>query len=196
MYCPLCNVLFYRYFCTGSVQHILHYLFFPTFIVDSQGRQPPMCHFACSGPPMLGGRGTGPSQVLQEAHGISILPDGSLCDGFKHQVGNPEPRSNKTHEEYFSEGLWSRPVWNLNWFHVFVPYTPDGALATALRAYEKKRGAKKKIRIVERAGVSLKSKLFSSNPWSKEGCVRTGCFPWIPNPKWQGVEKYHALSLW
>ena len=35
----------------------------------------------------------------------------------------------------------------------FVPYTPDGALATALRAYEKKRGAKKRIRIVERAGV-------------------------------------------
>ena len=40
---------------------------------------------------------------------------------------------------------------------LFVPYTPDGALATALRAYEKKRGAKKRIRIVERAGVSLKS---------------------------------------
>ena len=63
---------------------------------------------------------------------------------------------------------------------LFVPYTPDGALATALRAYEKKRGAKKRIRIVERAGVSLKSKLFSSNPWSKEGCVRTGCFPCLP----------------
>ena len=34
---------------------------------------------------------------------------------------------------------------------LFVPYTPDGALATALRAYEKKRGAKKRIWIVERA---------------------------------------------
>ena len=63
---------------------------------------------------------------------------------------------------------------------LFVPYTPDGALATALRAYEKKRGAKKRIRIVERAGISLKSKLFSTNPWSKEGCVRTGCFPCLP----------------
>ena len=61
---------------------------------------------------------------------------------------------------------------------MFVLYTPDGALATALRAYEKKRGAKKRIRIVERAGVSLKSKLFSTNPWSKEGCVRTGCYSW------------------
>ena len=61
---------------------------------------------------MLGGRGTGPSQVLQKAHGIPILPDGSLCDGFQHQVGNPEPRSDKTHEEHFSEGLWSRSVRN------------------------------------------------------------------------------------
>ena len=33
---------------------------------------------------------------------------------------------------------------------------------------------------MERAGVSLKSKLFSTNPWSKEGCVRTGCFPCLP----------------
>ena len=33
---------------------------------------------------------------------------------------------------------------------------------------------------MERAGISLKSKLFSTNPWSKEGCVRTGCFPCLP----------------
>ena len=45
---------------------------------------------------------------------------------------------------------------------LFVPVTPNGALATALWAYEKKRGAKRRIRIVERAGISLKSKLFSS----------------------------------
>ena len=60
---------------------------------------------------------------------------------------------------------------------LFVPYTPNGALATALWAYEKKRGAKRRIRIVERAGISLKKKLFSSNPWSKEGCLRTDCLP-------------------
>ena len=52
---------------------------------------------------------------------------------------------------------------------LFVPYTPDGALATALRAYEKKRGAKKRIRIVERAGVSLKSKLLAQTPGQKKG---------------------------
>ena len=71
---------------------------------------------------------------------------------------------------------------------LFVPYTPDGALATALRAYEKKRGAKRRIRIVERAGISLKSKLFSTNPWSKEGCVRTGCFPCMPGGGREGLE--------
>ena len=60
---------------------------------------------------------------------------------------------------------------------LFVPGTPNGKLATALCTYEKKRGAKWQIRIVERAGISLKSKLFLSNPWSKEGCSRTDCFP-------------------
>ena len=48
-----------------------------------------------------------------------------------------------------------------NWEYetvLFVPVTPNGALATLLRAYEK-RGAKRTIRIVEGAGISLKSKL-------------------------------------
>ena len=53
-------------------------------------------------------------------------------------------------------------------------------VATALCAYERRGGAKRCIRIVERAGISLKSKLFSSNPWSKEGCSRTDCFPCKP----------------
>ena len=59
-----------------------------------------------------------------------------------------------------------------NWEYetvLFVPVTPNGALATALRAYEKKRGAKRRIRIMERAGISLKSKLFLRNSWAKEG---------------------------
>ena len=43
---------------------------------------------------------------------------------------------------------------------MFVPQTPNGELALALRAYEKRRGANRRIRIVERAGLSLKQKLF------------------------------------
>ena len=60
---------------------------------------------------------------------------------------------------------------------LFIPQTPNGELASAFREYEKKRGASRRIRIVERAGVSLKQKLFSSNPWAKEGCNREDCFP-------------------
>ena len=60
---------------------------------------------------------------------------------------------------------------------LFVPQTPGGELAAALRAYEKKRGSLRRIRVVERAGISLKDKLFSSNPWSKDGCERVDCFP-------------------
>ena len=37
---------------------------------------------------------------------------------------------------------------------LFVPVMPGGTLATALRAYEKKRGATRHIRIVERAGIN------------------------------------------
>ena len=63
---------------------------------------------------------------------------------------------------------------------LFVPVTPNGTLATALLAYEKKRGAKRRIRIVERVDISVQSKLFSSNSWSKEGCSRSDCFPCKP----------------
>ena len=66
---------------------------------------------------------------------------------------------------------------------LYVPQTPGGELAAALRAYEKKRGSLRRIRIVERAGVSLKNKLFSSNPWAKDGCGRHDCFPCNP---WAG----------
>ena len=33
------------------------------------------------------------------------------------------------------------------------------------------------MRIREVVGISLKSKFFSSNPWSKEGCLIVDCFP-------------------
>ena len=48
-------------------------------------------------------------------------------------------------------------------------HTPIGKLAGDLMAYERRRGANRQIIIVESAGVSLKSKLFTSNPWAKEG---------------------------
>ena len=39
---------------------------------------------------------------------------------------------------------------------LFIPQTPNGELASAFQEYEKKMGASRRIRIVERAGVSLK----------------------------------------
>jgi hypothetical protein len=77
---------------------------------------------------------------------------------------------------------------------LYVPQTPGGELAAALRAYEKKRGSLRRIRIVERAGVSLKNKLFSSNPWAKDGCGRHDCFPCKPGAGEGGVCRRENLT--
>jgi hypothetical protein len=77
---------------------------------------------------------------------------------------------------------------------LYVPQTPGGELAAALRAYEKKRGSLRRIRIVERAGISLKNKLFSSNPWAKDGCSRDDCFPCKPGAGEGGVCRRENLT--
>ena len=43
---------------------------------------------------------------------------------------------------------------------LFVPLTPGGILATAFCASEQKKGAKQRIRILERAGISQKVNSF------------------------------------
>ena len=72
-----------------------------------------------------------------------------------------------------------------NWFRtggydvpLFVPHTPRGALAKAMREKEAQNNQGRKIRfkIVEKGGVSLERKLRRSNPWAGGKCGRPRCF--------------------
>ena len=61
---------------------------------------------------------------------------------------------------------------------LFVPHTPRGALAKAMRAKEAQNNQGRKIRfkIVEKGGVTLERKLRRSNPWAGGKCGRPRCF--------------------
>ena len=62
---------------------------------------------------------------------------------------------------------------------LFVPCTPDGELAKKIKEIEKKSSGNRTVRfkVVETAGVSLKSQLQPSDPWAGEQCGRQECFP-------------------
>ena len=62
---------------------------------------------------------------------------------------------------------------------IFVPHTPRGFLANAMREKEAQNNQGRKIRfkIVERGGVTLEQKLRRSNPWAGGECGRPRCFP-------------------
>ena len=63
---------------------------------------------------------------------------------------------------------------------LFVPHTPNGALAKLLQNEDDKyrRGTDmKRIKIVERGGKTVKEMLSQTNPWAKDGCTRVDCLP-------------------
>ena len=63
---------------------------------------------------------------------------------------------------------------------MFVPHTPNGTLARLLQEEDDqfRRGTDlKKIKMVERGGVTVKDILTKTNPWSEEGCERNDCLP-------------------
>ena len=73
-----------------------------------------------------------------------------------------------------------------NWFRkgdfdvpLFVPHTPRGVLAKAMRAKEAQNNQGRRIRfkIVEKGGVTLEQMLRRSNPWAGGKCGRERCFP-------------------
>jgi hypothetical protein len=100
-----------------------------------------------------GGSGTTDTQVLSHASKQFVPEAGKR--GAKWQLqAFQQPSAKAT----------SKPMWEYESV-LHVPQTPGGELAAALRAFERKRGALRHIRIVEQAGVSLNQKLFSSNPW-------------------------------
>ena len=55
----------------------------------------------------------------------------------------------------------------------FVDATTESALAERCREEFRKAGLK--VKVVERSGRSIKSKLVKSNPFKKQGCGRAGC---------------------
>ena len=62
---------------------------------------------------------------------------------------------------------------------LFVPHTPRGVLAKAMREKEAQNNQGRKIRfkIVEKGGVTLEQMLRRSNPWAGGECGRPRCFP-------------------
>ena len=63
---------------------------------------------------------------------------------------------------------------------LFVPHTPNGTLARLLQEEDDRfrRGTTiKKIKMVERGGITVKDILSKTNPWSDEGCERSDCLP-------------------
>ena len=60
---------------------------------------------------------------------------------------------------------------------IFVPYTPNSALAKELRLVEESMESLKgtRIKTVEKAGNQLKRVLVKSNPWSGSDCKRDDC---------------------
>ena len=70
----------------------------------------------------------------------------------------------------------------LNWYKkgnmksvMFIPYTPDSTLRKLYT--EEVRRSQLPIKIVERAGISLKRQLQKSDPFVGKNCGRNNCFP-------------------
>ena len=62
---------------------------------------------------------------------------------------------------------------------LFVPCTPNSELARNIQALERDTAFARpvRIKIVETGGISMKSLLQRSDPWSKGQCGRPDCFP-------------------
>ena len=58
---------------------------------------------------------------------------------------------------------------------MFIPYTPDSTLQKLYT--EEVRRSQLPIKIVERAGISLKRQLQKSDPFVRKNCGRNNCFP-------------------
>ena len=91
----------------------------------------------------------------------------------RHRSWEEDQRQKKKElqkRKWFQKGGYDVPL--------FVPHTPRGALAKAMREKEAQNNQGRKIRfkIVEKGGVSLERKLRRSNPWAGGKCGRPRCF--------------------
>ena len=62
---------------------------------------------------------------------------------------------------------------------MYVPYTHNSELAKELRKVEDmmEKMSGMRVKIVEKAGIQLKSLLVKSDPWAGNNCQREGCLP-------------------
>lgn len=100
---------------------------------------------------------------------------------------------------------------SINWFKkgqsvydsvFFVPTTPHSALAKMLQEHEQanNQGRASRIKIVEKAGISMKNMLAPNNPWGVTRCKDPKCFPCSSStgPKLQDTRhcvQYHLYSV-
>ena len=102
---------------------------------------------------------------------------------IEEQIGGRPINRHRSWEE--DQRQKKKELQKKNWFRtggydvpLFVPHTPRGALAKAMREKEAQNNQGRKIRfkIVEKGGVSLERKLRRSNPWAGGKCGRPRCF--------------------
>jgi hypothetical protein len=93
------------------------------------------------------------------------------------QGGRPLHRDRKYKE---MERYWDKKIKKKCWFKdkgnespLFVPFTPGSELAIELKTALANQEIK--IKIVERAGKTIKSQLQSSNPFKNDNCTRKDC---------------------
>ena len=84
------------------------------------------------------------------------------------------------HRDWFNRNNLNSGSGDLSYDTVlFVPSTPSSSLANILRTHEAEnnQGRKSRIKIVEKAGISLKNVLAPNNPWDVQRCSDNECFP-------------------
>ena len=78
---------------------------------------------------------------------------------------------------------------------LFVPQTPHGELAQMLKSVETElfKICGTKVKIVERAGIGLKTVLVNANPWAKQDCGRSKCLT-CADEKTTGMCKKRSIT--
>ena len=87
-----------------------------------------------------------------------------------------ERKDKKEHKKKSRKGDMKEPVTTSI---MFVDNTPHGGLCTHLQTSENRMGGifGRRVKMVERGGVSLGQVLSNRNPWAGGGCSRDDCHP-------------------
>ena len=95
----------------------------------------------------------------------------------KRKENRERERENKDEEQIFQTDGNSDKKKNDPKAVVFVPYTPNSALAKELRLVEESMEnlTGTRLKIVEKAGIQLKRILVKANPWAGSDCLREDC---------------------